>query len=70
MKAGRIPMVGDPRPLDRDALSRDWATSVARMREDIEKHLAEAEAAGDKVQIKECRKMLAKIHKLDGKGEA
>ena len=68
--AGRIPMVGDPKPLDREALSRDWATSVARIREDIEKHLADAEAARDEDRIKECRKMLAKVRNLEGKGEA
>ncbi|MBB3035399.1 hypothetical protein [Alteriqipengyuania lutimaris] len=63
--AGRIPMVGDPKPLDREALGQEWATSVARMREDSEKLLAEAEAAGDEKQIKECRKLLAKLAKLN-----
>ena len=63
--AGRIPMVGGPKPLDRKALARDLATSLVRMREDTERHLAEAEAAGDEDQIEECRQMLAKLCNLN-----
>lgn len=62
---GRIPMKGDPKPLDREAMARELASSLERMRADSERHLEDAEAADDQEQVEGHRQVLAKIEKLE-----
>jgi hypothetical protein len=58
-------MVGDPKPLDREKMARERAAADVQKRADIEKQLAIAETAGDEGLIKEWRRKLAEIEKLE-----
>lgn len=62
--AGRIPMVGDPKPLEHEKLAGDIKESTLRMEFDSKRLLAEAHATGDRRQIVEAQKQLKRIEKL------
>lgn len=60
----RIPMVGDPKPLDREALARSLEESVPRMHADAVRLFAEVEAGGDKAEIKAARATVQRAQAL------
>ena len=62
--AGRIPMVGDPKPLDSEERKADLKQSILRMRIDSIRLLNEAEAKGNKKEIDEANTTLKRVQKL------
>lgn len=62
--AGRIPMVGDPTPLDSDERKEDLKKSILGMRTDCARLLTEAKTNGNKSDIDEASKSLKKVQKL------
>lgn len=61
---GRIPMVGDPKPFNREAAARDLADAIPRMHADAQRILEEAEASGDKKQIREAKATLKSTQRM------
>jgi hypothetical protein len=59
-------MVGDPTPIDREALRMSLEEAVPRMHSDAQKLLSEAELSGDKAQIRDAQKLFKKTQKLVG----
>lgn len=62
--AGRIPMKGDPPPLDRAKMAADLKASTLRMRDDIKPMIVAAEAAGDAKGLKGLLKAQRQVDKL------
>jgi hypothetical protein len=62
--AGRIPMKGDPPPLDRARMGADLKASTLRMRDELATMIADAEREGDAILLKELCNSKKKIDKL------